>query len=101
MVEQRSRISAEIDFSKDGKQVGYLRLPFSVHESAYGWIPIPIVCIRNGEGPRVLLVSGNHGDEYEGQVTLMKLTRRLQVEDVKGRVIILSAANFPAAMAGR
>jgi uncharacterized protein len=50
MVEQRSRISAEIDFNKDGKQVGYLRLPLSVHESAYGWIPIPIVCIRNGEG---------------------------------------------------
>src|SRR5260370_4163565 len=30
----------------------------------------------------------------------MKLTRRLQADDVKGRIIILSAANFPAAMAG-
>jgi predicted deacylase len=97
----RSRISADIDFSKDGKQHGFLRLPHSVHESAYGWIPIPITCIKNGAGPRVLLVSGNHGDEYEGQVTLMKLTRRLQVDDIKGRVVILSAANFPAAMAGR
>jgi hypothetical protein len=96
-----SRISADIDFEKDGKQHGFLRLPHSVHESAYGWIPIPVTCIKNGTGPRVLLVSGNHGDEYEGQVTLMKLTRRLRREDVKGRVIILSAANFPAAMAGR
>jgi predicted deacylase len=96
-----SRISADIDFAKEGKQHGFLRLPHSVHESAYGWIPIPITCIKNGNGPRVLLVSGNHGDEYEGQVTLMKLTRRLQPDDIKGRVMILSAANFPAAMAGR
>jgi len=97
----RSRISADIDFDKEGKQHGFLRLPHSVHESAYGWIPIPITSIKNGAGPRVLLVSGNHGDEYEGQVTLMKLTRRLRAEDVKGRILILSAANFPAAMAGR
>jgi uncharacterized protein len=97
----RSRISADIDFTKEGKQHGFLRLPHSVHESAYGWIPIPITSIRNGQGPRVLLVSGNHGDEYEGQVTLMKLTRRLQPDDVKGQILILSAANFPAAMAGR
>src|SRR4051794_4438525 len=97
----RSRISADIDFDKEGKQHGFLRLPHSVHESAYGWIPIPVTSIKNGAGPRVLLVSGNHGDEYEGQVTLMKLTRRLRPTDVKGRVTILSAANFPAAMAGR
>jgi predicted deacylase len=96
-----SRISADIDFEKPGKQHGFLRLPHSVHESAYGWIPIPVTSIKNGSGPRVLLVSGNHGDEYEGQVTLMKLTRRLEADDVKGRIIIVSAANFPAAMAGR
>ena len=72
----RSRISADIDFSKNGKHHGFLRLPYSSHESAYGWIPIPVTSIRNGEGPRVLLVAGNHGDEYEGQVTLMNLTRR-------------------------
>src|SRR4051812_29415324 len=97
----KSRVSADIDFDKDGKQHGFLRLPHSVHESAYGWIPIPVTSIKNGAGPRVLLVSGNHGDEYEGQVTLMKLTRSLQPAQLKGRVTILSAANFPAAMAGR
>jgi predicted deacylase len=73
----KSRISSEVDFAKDGKQCGFLRLPHSVHRSAYGWIGIPITCIKNGSGPTVLLVSGNHGDEYEGQVTLMKLTRKL------------------------
>ena len=96
----RTRIYSEVDFTKDGKQSAFLRLPHSVHRSAYGWLPMPITCIQNGKGPTVLLVSGNHGDEYEGQVTLMKLTRRLQADDVKGRIIILSAANYPAAMAG-
>ena len=96
----KSRISSEVDFDKEGKHSGFLRLPHSVHRSAYGWLGIPITCIKHGKGPTVLLVSGNHGDEYEGQVTLIKLTRRLAAEDVRGRIIILSAANFPAAMAG-
>lgn len=95
-----SRISSEIDFERDGKQVGFLRLPHSVHRSAYGWIPIPVACIKNGTGPRVLLMSGNHGDEYEGQVALAKLLRELNVNDVRGRLIFLTSANFPATMAG-
>ena len=65
MDEYKSRISSEIDLEKAGKQVGFLRLPHSVHRSAYGWLPIPIICISNGDGPNVLRVSGNHGDEYE------------------------------------
>ena len=96
-----SRLSADIDFDKEGKQTGFVRLPHSVHRSAYGWIPIPVISIRNGEGPRVLLTSGNHGDEYEGQVTLMKLIRELKPEQVQGRIIFNPASNFPAAMAGR
>ena len=95
-----SRLSPEVDFEHDGKQVGFLRLPHSVHRSAYGWIPIPIACIRNGAGPRVLLMAGNHGDEYEGQVALMKLLRALEPKDVRGRLIFLTSANYPAAMAG-
>ena len=52
------------------KRTGFLRLPHSVHRLLYGWlIPIPIVAIANGAGPRVPLMGGNHGDEYEGQVS--------------------------------
>ncbi|MGE0006479.1 MAG: succinylglutamate desuccinylase/aspartoacylase family protein [Parvibaculaceae bacterium] len=96
-----SRITSTVDFEKDGRQTGFLRLPHSVHESAYGWIPIPIVLLKNGAGPTILLNSGNHGDEYEGQVSLIKLIRELRPEQVQGRIIFLPAANFPAAMAGR
>ena len=100
----RSRLSPEIDLDGDGKQTGFLRLPHSVHRSAYGWIPIPIAQISNrganGSGPTILLMAGNHGDEYEGQVALGRLIRDLDPAEVRGRVIILPSANFPAAMAG-
>ncbi len=95
-----SRITAEVDFAKAGKQQGFLRLPFSSHASAYGWIAIPVIVIKNGEGPNVLLMAGNHGDEYEGQLTLIKLCRELEPDAVRGRIIILPAANFPAVRAG-
>jgi predicted deacylase len=97
---RRSRIASEIDFERDGKQVGFLRLPHSVHRSAYGWIPIPVACVRNGAGPSVLVMSGNHGDEYEGQVASARLLRGLAPENVRGRIVFLTSANFPAAMAG-
>lgn len=100
MPKSSSRISSEIDFNRDGRQVGFLRLPHSVHRSAYGWIPIPVACIKNGDGPCVLLMAGNHGDEYEGQIAFAKLLRELDAKDVRGRLIFLTSANFPAAMAG-
>ena len=97
----RSRLVPEVDFDAEGKQCGFVRLFHSVHSSAYGFIPIPIVVIKNGAGPTALFVSGNHGDEYEGQVALSNLAKSLDPSQVKGRVIILPMANFPAAMAGR
>jgi predicted deacylase len=96
-----SRIGATIDLDAPGRHAGFLKVPHSTHESAYGWIPVPIVTLANGEGPTVLLMAGNHGDEYEGQVALCNLVRALTPEDVRGRLIVLPAVNFPAAHAGR
>jgi predicted deacylase len=98
---RRSRLVPEIDFDRDGAQHGFVRLFHSTHASAYGFIPIPIVVIRNGGGPTVLFTGGNHGDEYEGQVAITKLIQWLKPEMIRGRVILLPALNFPAAMAGR
>ncbi|PHQ72278.1 MAG: deacylase [Sneathiella sp.] len=95
-----SLITSTIDLDKDGIHHGYLQLLHSVHRSAYGFIPIPIASIKNGEGPTVLLMSGNHGDEYEGQVILSEMMRTLPLEDVSGQLIFLPMANFPAAEAG-
>jgi predicted deacylase len=96
-----TRIACTIDLAGSGLQHGFLRLPHSTHESAYGWIPVPIACAANGAGPTVLLMAGNHGDEYEGQIALMKILRSLDPATVQGRIIMIPAANFPAVMAGR
>jgi predicted deacylase len=96
-----SRIWTDIDLDRDGKQLGYLRLNVSSHERPSSFIPIPIAVFRNGDGPRILLLGGVHGDEFEGQIMLMKLIRTLDIQNVRGQLIILSAANAPAAYAGR
>jgi predicted deacylase len=101
MPSSRTRIIPEVDFARNGRQHGFLRLFHSVHSSAYGFIPIPIVVLKNGDGPTALFVSGTHGDEYEGQVALCNLAKSLDPARIHGRVIILPAANFPAAVAGR
>jgi uncharacterized protein len=96
-----TRIWTPIDYDTDGKQTDCLRLPHSSDLSAYGWIPIPLVCIKNGAGPTALLVAGNHGDEYEGQIALSNLAREIQLHQVSGRLLILPALNAPAVAAGR
>lgn len=93
-------IHCEIDLDKDGVQYGYLRLPHSVHRSAYGWIPVPIASIRNGDGPTILIMAGNHGDEYEGQIIVSRLMREIACTQVRGQLVLLSMANYPAAAAG-
>ncbi|MFN0041809.1 MAG: succinylglutamate desuccinylase/aspartoacylase family protein [Alphaproteobacteria bacterium] len=95
-----SRIRTAIDFEKNGKQVGDLHVPSSTNESAYGVVAVPITVIKNGKGPTIFFTGGVHGDEYEGQVALMKLARRLKVGQIQGRVIIIPALNLPAAEAG-
>ena len=96
----KSRLVPEVDFDAPGAQYGFVRLFHSVHRSAYGYIPIPIVVLQNGAGPTALFISGTHGDEYEGQVALCNLARTLKPEMIQGRVILLPAANLPAAVAG-
>lgn len=93
-------ITAEVDFGAAGKQTGYLRVPHSVHRSAYGWLPVPITVIRNGPGPTLVAMAGNHGDEYEGQIAISGLARDLAPDQIRGRLILLPMLNAPAAMAG-
>ena len=94
-----SSLYADIDLASEGKATGFLRVPHSVHRSAYGWIPIPIARIGNGSGPNVVLIAGNHGDEWEGQLALGNLIRTLEPHNIKGRLVILPSANYPAVIA--
>lgn len=89
------------DLSAPGRNLGYIRMPHSVHRSAYGQIPVPVAsCVGDRDGPSVLLMAGNHGDEYEGQIILSELIQTLDPADVRGRITMLPMANFPAAQAG-
>ncbi|MGH7076493.1 MAG: N(2)-acetyl-L-2,4-diaminobutanoate deacetylase DoeB [Acetobacteraceae bacterium] len=95
-----SPITTGIDFAADGTQHGFLNLPWSRDDSAWGAILIPIAVIGRGTAPAMLLTGGNHGDEYEGPIALFDLARTLDPAEMTGRVIILPALNYPAFRAG-
>ena len=77
-----SPISATVDFDATGVQHGHLVLPYSRDDAAYGAVMIPIAVVANGEGPTVLLTGGNHGDEYQGPLSLLKLASIGTVADM-------------------
>ncbi|MGO6903337.1 succinylglutamate desuccinylase/aspartoacylase family protein, partial [Rhizobium ruizarguesonis] len=95
-----SPISATVNFAAEGIQHGFLRLPYSRDDSAWGSVMVPITLIRNGKGPTALLTGGNHGDEYEGPIALFDLARTLKAVEVNGTVIIVPVMNYPAFQAG-
>jgi predicted deacylase len=84
---------------RQGRPAGRLwRAPLSRNTSGWGTVEIPVVAVKNGSGPTVLLTSGIHGDEYEGQVAISRLARQIDPAQVQGRVIMLPAVNIPAVM---
>lgn len=87
-----------LDLHADGKQCGYVQVPQSTNTAGWANAFIPLVVIKNGTGPTALLFGGNHGDEYEGQVSLMKLARAIEPAQVQGRIIMMPALNTPAAL---
>lgn len=93
-------ITATVDLDAPGVRHGFLRLPHSRDDSAWGSVMIPLTVIRGGDGPTALLTGANHGDEYEGPIALMDLAASLRPEVLSGRVIILPALNHPAFLAG-
>jgi N-alpha-acetyl-L-2,4-diaminobutyrate deacetylase len=96
MEKRANPISATVDFERDGVQHGFLRLPYSRDDSAWGAVMIPITVAKNGNGPTALLTGANHGEEYEGAVALMNLASSIDASELSGRVMIVPAMNYPA-----
>jgi N-alpha-acetyl-L-2,4-diaminobutyrate deacetylase len=94
-------ITPTIPLDADGVHHGFLKLPHSRDDSAWGSVMVPITVIANGDGPTALMTGANHGDEYEGPIALQELAITLKPEDIKGRVIILPMMNMPAFAAGK
>jgi N-alpha-acetyl-L-2,4-diaminobutyrate deacetylase len=92
-------INTTINFEQPGRQEGFLQVPYSHNLGGWANVFIPTTVISRGEGPTVLVLAGNHGDEYQGQIAIMKLARELTIEKVTGRIILIPSLNFPAARA--
>ena len=84
-----STVTCSIDLHTSGKRVGHLRINKITNTAGWASTFIHIGCVVNGTGPTVLVLAGNHGDEYEGQVAAMRLLQELQPDQVTGRVIVI------------
>src|SRR5436190_14566807 len=60
---------------------------------------LPVCVIARGSGPTALVLAGNHGDEYPGQIAIMRLLRELTPEQITGRLILVPTLTMPAAKA--
>lgn len=95
-----SLIRCSVDLNASGFQTGHLAVPQSTNSAGWANWLIPIVVAGDGNGPTSILFGGNHGDEYEGPVTLMKLASHLRENPPQGRVIAVPMLNQPAVLAG-
>jgi N2-acetyl-L-2,4-diaminobutanoate deacetylase len=97
----KSTAFATIDLDGRGKRVGFVMIPHSPDDDAWGVTRLPIAVIANGNGPTVILEGGNHGDEYEGPIAITELIRDLDPTEVSGRLILMPANNVHAVIAGK
>ena len=91
-----SRLRTTIDLDEPGRSVGDLMLRWSDNTNPLGYHPIPVISIKGGDGPLVLIIGGIHGDEFEGPAAIMRLARRLSPETLRGQVVLIPALNAPA-----
>lgn len=94
-----SPIQPSIDLTAPGARYGHLAIPYSYNLGGWANLQVPIACLSNGDGPTVLLMAGNHGDEYPGQVAILNLWRELREADIRGRLILIPCLNPPASQA--
>lgn len=93
---QKTAVTPTIDLSADGRHVGDLQVRWSDNTVPLGYHPVPIISLKKGDGPVVVMFAGTHGDEFEGPSALMRLVNGLFVEDITGQIIIVPGLNFPA-----
>ena len=88
-----SPVHCSLDLDAPGKNWGQLELPRSNNTSGWSHLFVPLVSIRNGDGPTALVVGGVHGDEPEGMTAALRLARETAVEDVTGQLIVVPCAS--------
>eukprot|EP01052_Picozoa_sp_SAG31_P040323 SAG31_NODE_5811_length_2315_cov_0.907491_2_plen_169_part_00 len=92
------------DAPASSKSWGNIVVPWSDDRGAWANKIVPICAIRGpGRGglataETALLVAGNHGDEYEGQIALQKFCRAVDPADVNGLLIVVPTLSVDAAV---
>ncbi len=78
---------------------GRLVVPSGTNSSCYRSIYLPLVQFGDEKLPKIVLISGVHGDEYEGPAILNRLVGTLDTGQLKYCVTVVPCAN-PLAFAG-
>jgi N-alpha-acetyl-L-2,4-diaminobutyrate deacetylase len=89
-------VSADINLLGRGKHAGRILVPDSRNDGAWSQLAIPVVTVASGDGPTSLALAGNHGDEYEGQIAVLRLAQELSAEAVHGRLIFVPCLSMRA-----
>ncbi|RUU25536.1 succinylglutamate desuccinylase/aspartoacylase family protein [Mesorhizobium sp. M6A.T.Ce.TU.016.01.1.1] len=78
------------DLDTPGVSRGHLVVPGGGDR---GELSLPVFSLNKGEGPRLLVTGGNHGNELEGPLVARRLIEWLPDAQTCGRVIILPVLN--------
>ncbi|MER9402258.1 succinylglutamate desuccinylase/aspartoacylase family protein [Mesorhizobium sp. M0615] len=73
-----------------GLSTGHLIVPEGVDCEA---LSLPVFSLNKGDGPRLLITGGNHGNELEGPIVARRLVEWLPEAQTCGRVIIAPEIN--------
>lgn len=84
------------DLDTPGLSTGYLVVPEGADCEA---LSLPVFSHNKGEGPRLLITGGCHGNELEGPLVARRLIEWLPETQTCGRIIILPELNPPAVKA--
>ncbi|RWA59786.1 MAG: succinylglutamate desuccinylase/aspartoacylase family protein [Mesorhizobium sp.] len=84
------------DLDEPGMTKGYLVVPKGADCEA---LSLPVFSLNRGEGPRLLITGGCHGNELEGPIVARRLVEWLPEAQTCGRIIIVPVLNPPAVQA--
>lgn len=78
------------DLDAPGVNTGHLVVPGGADCEA---LSLPVFSLNKGEGPRLLITGGNHGNELEGPLVARRLVDWLPEAQTCGRVIVVPEIN--------
>lgn len=94
------RIIEAADWNSFSGEAGlFISLPWTTNAEG-GRVELPIYHDARAPGPRVLVVGGTHGDEFEGQLAASSLIRNLPRLPVTGTITVLPRHHPAACAAG-